>query len=359
LTDSRERYVEALLAVALANSSAAFTPASAFLRRQLLKKRVARILQETTMTTRRLIASLTASAAVLALTATVAVRSFPLEAQGQAPANTGEPIQLVKGGEHLLHGEQPEYPKRAIEKKIEGDVVVEMTLDDRGEVSDARVLSGPEELRKATLEAVLQWHYAPSAISSTLTQATVRFHLPADSFEKAEVSGKVDAVQQGVEGPLRAWAFSPPQHLKARLMAIEKALANPATTDGQRAELKAKFVEMQMMMEKIRADRKEPIEVELVRDGEPESHVLRFVKPERPLEQKFEGTQQLVEVRTERVSEATAKELLAQAGVAVGDLITEETAKRIGQAAAAMDEHFRVEFGGDGKGGIVLTLLTR
>ena len=35
------------------------------------------------MTTRRLIASLTASTAALALAATVAVRSFPLEAQGQ------------------------------------------------------------------------------------------------------------------------------------------------------------------------------------------------------------------------------------------------------------------------------------
>lgn len=59
------------------------------------------------------------------------------------------------------------------------------------------------------------------------------------------------------------------------------------------------------------------------------------------------------------MSEATAKELLAQAGVALGDSIGEETAKRIQQVALAMDEHFRVEFGGDGKGGIVLTLLTR
>ena len=38
------------------------------------------------MTTRRLIASLTASGAALALAATVAVRSFPLEAQGQRAA---------------------------------------------------------------------------------------------------------------------------------------------------------------------------------------------------------------------------------------------------------------------------------
>ena len=47
--ESRERYVEALLAVAIAKSPGIFTPAPAFLRRSLLKKRVAQILQESTM----------------------------------------------------------------------------------------------------------------------------------------------------------------------------------------------------------------------------------------------------------------------------------------------------------------------
>ena len=42
--------------------------------------------------------------------------------------------------------------------------MVDLTLDDRGEVSDARVLSGPDELRKGALEAVLQWHYSPAAV---------------------------------------------------------------------------------------------------------------------------------------------------------------------------------------------------
>ena len=184
LTDSRERYVESLLAVARARLFPSFSPASPFLRRHLLKKRVARILQESTMTTRKLIASLSASAAALALAATFAVRSFPLEAQGRMAATSDEPIQLVQGGEHLLHGARPEYPRRAIEQKVEGDVQVEMTLNERGEVSDARVLSGPEELRKATLESVLQWHYSPGALASTVTQATLRFHVPPGGFEE-------------------------------------------------------------------------------------------------------------------------------------------------------------------------------
>ena len=182
LTESRERYVEALLAVALAKSPLRLALAPPFLRRSHLKKRVAQILQETTMTTRRLIASLTASGAALALAATVAVRSFPLEAQGQAAQLTpsGDPIQIVKGAEHLLHAALPEYPHRAIEQRVEGDVLLDLAVDDRGEVSDARVLSGPDELRKAALESVLQWHYSPDAVRSISTQATLRFHLPAE-----------------------------------------------------------------------------------------------------------------------------------------------------------------------------------
>ena len=60
LTDSKERYVDALLLVALNKSRVSLAPAPLFLRRSLLRQRVAQILQETTMTTRRLIASLTA-----------------------------------------------------------------------------------------------------------------------------------------------------------------------------------------------------------------------------------------------------------------------------------------------------------
>ena len=314
------------------------------------------------MTTRRLIVSLTASAAALALAATFAVRSFPLEAQGRAPG-TGAPIQVVKGGEHLLHGELPEYPHRAIEQKVEGDVVVDMTLNDRGEVSDARVLSGPEELRKATLEAVLQWHYSPSAVQSTATQATLRFQLPAAGLEIAELPKKLYAVES------RGWAFTSPEHAEGPLKEIEMALENPATTDEQRVELKAKYLDMKKMIEKINADSR------LLEDGKPreldveieptrlefsgrENVMLKFIDAKNQLKQTFEGTPQLVQVRTERVSKETARELLAQAGVAVGDVITEETAKRILEIARAMDEHISVEFRKE-EGGLILTILTR
>jgi len=72
----------------------------------------------------------------------------------------------------------------------------------------------------------------------------------------------------------------------------------------------------------------------------------------------FEGSPRLVQVRTEGVSAETATEVLNQAGVSVGDQITEETAKRIAQVAVTMDEHVRVEYE-KARGGIVMTILTR
>jgi len=337
LTDSRERYVESLLAVARARLFPSFSPASPFLRRHLLKKRVARILQESTMTTRKLIASLTASAAALALAATFAVRSFPLEAQGRTVTPSDDPIQLVQGGEHLLHGERPEYPRRAIDQKVEGDVQVEMTLNERGEVSDARVLSGPEELRKATLESVLQWHYSPAALASTVTQATLRFHVPPGGFEKEEKKELEE-----LEVSLHKVEFD--KLAEHRMKEIEAALADSATTPHQRDELK-------MMALKIRAEREASFET-----LEDKTHVFA-VSTNRKVGQ-FEGSPRLVQVRAERVSADTAKEVMNQAGISVGDQITEETAKRIAQVAATMDEHVRVEYE-KARGGIVMTILTK
>jgi TonB family protein len=332
LTDSRERYVESLLAVARARLFPSFSPASPFLRRHLLKKRVARILQEHTMTTRRLIVSLTASAAALALTAAVAVRSFPLEAQEHAMAASGEPIQVVKGGEHLLHGERPEYPRRAIEQNVGGDVQVEMTLDEHGEVSDARVLSGPEELRRATLESVLRWHYSPAALAATTTYATLRFRVPPPSFERAQKAELEVTLDQVTKMKLA-------HH---RLEEMEKAIADPTTPDAQRLELKVRLERMRAEMEQA------------FYEGKP----VGFGVSGRGQQSGFEGALPLLQVKTERVSAETAKEVLTHAGLSIGDPVTPETVKRIAHAAETLDEHFRVEYK-NADGGIVLMILAR
>ena len=343
LTESKERYVDALLVVALNKSPVSLVPAPLFLRRSLLRQRVAQILQETTMTTRRLIASLTASTIALALATTVAVRSFPLEAQatvGFAQESESGPIQIVQGGEHLLHASFSEYPRRAIEQQVQGEVVLDLVTDERGEVSDARVLSGPDELRRAALESVLQWHYSPDALRSTTLQTTLRFSLPAGDFER---EGRAHTVRAKHEDDENA-NDSPAARAEHVMKELSKALQDPSASDQQKNEWKLAFAQQVTLLEKIRAYHAE---------GRESVYTIRTA-PGRPL---FEGSPRLVQIRSERVTAATMNELARRAGISVGDPISEETAKRIRDVAAGLDEHLRVSFRGDGKGGVVIMVL--
>jgi TonB family protein len=47
------------------------------------------------------------------------------------------------------------------EEQVDGTVAVDIDINQRGEVVDARVLSGPLSLRKAALIQVLNWRYRP------------------------------------------------------------------------------------------------------------------------------------------------------------------------------------------------------
>jgi TonB family protein len=328
LTQSRDRYVEALLAVATSRTPPALVPASLFLRRRFLKRRLAHILQETTMTTRRLIASVTAGAGALALVVALAVRAFPLEAQvpqqePHASSVASGPVQIMAGGEHLLHGALPEYPRRAIQRRVDGVVVLEVTVDDGGEVSDARVMSGPEELRRAALEAVLGWHYSVDAVRSSAVQVALRFTVHPEGAEGGELRAEAESVEP--------WSA---QRAESQMLELEKAWADATASESQKLEYKQKYVEAKERLEGIRAREAAGAGASAV-----------------------EKASRLVQIRTERVPQDVAKEIKDRAGIAIGDSITEATARRIRQVASEVDEHLRVSFTTDGRGGIVMTII--
>ncbi len=87
-------------------------------------------------------------------------------------------VTVEANGSQFMHRVSVSYPREAIAKGIQGTVVVQVKLDDTGSVVDANVLSGPDELRKAVLLSVLNWHLTKDAALST-RQITVMFRLPA------------------------------------------------------------------------------------------------------------------------------------------------------------------------------------
>lgn len=76
---------------------------------------------------------------------------------------------------HMVH---PAYPVEAKKKGIEGLVRIDLTVNTKGEVTKATVVSGPEELREATVIAVRQWRYKPLDTDFIVT-VDVNYKLPA------------------------------------------------------------------------------------------------------------------------------------------------------------------------------------
>ncbi|MBC7602505.1 MAG: energy transducer TonB [Ramlibacter sp.] len=75
----------------------------------------------------------------------------------------------------MLRGSPPMMPSRAIDRKIEGTVEVEITVAESGSVKSVKVLHSPHELLSAAVvSAVSLWQLAPRIIDGRPTQFTAR-----------------------------------------------------------------------------------------------------------------------------------------------------------------------------------------
>lgn len=74
----------------------------------------------------------------------------------------------------LIERVEPDYPQEASDKGITGKVIVEITIDEKGEVSEARVKEGPELLHQAALDAVRKWRFTNPGKQKVV--ATIEFN---------------------------------------------------------------------------------------------------------------------------------------------------------------------------------------
>jgi TonB family protein len=180
-TGNREAYLDALLAIAGLKTKIGFVPALLFVRQRHFAERVAILLKEVSpMNRKRMLLSLTASMAAIFLSATVSSLLLPLRAAqsaGQSKDSQSADIRAeAKGGPQVLYRHMAQYPPEAKLKRIEGTVQVDVTIDGKGLVTDARVLSGPEELRRAALQSVLQWQFTATGAPAH-TEVEINFSL--------------------------------------------------------------------------------------------------------------------------------------------------------------------------------------
>lgn len=188
-----QRYARSLLSLAtlLAESPSAVLPHAIgmlFADAHAFERRLMRLSSRT-----MIFASLTRRAAQLTLcillgtatcTSAWAWRSRPVlpmlrggyASEPQAPSIPGG----VMAG-NVVSRVNPVYPPDAKTARIQGSVVLQATIGEDGRISSLEVVSGPPELRDASLKAVHQWTYKPYLLDgkpvAVQTTITVNYNL--------------------------------------------------------------------------------------------------------------------------------------------------------------------------------------
>jgi TonB family protein len=241
LTRDRKPYLDALLEMAAYPGRVRALPAPLFFNERQLAERVALLLKEVHMPKSRLIASLVGTWAILLLSGVLAVRAFPLKVAPQSSkpeAGQNDPCSdrywlpcIIQSSEpETAQGESlrpafyivsmtpmlspvrkvsPVYPASALAARIEGEVVLEATVDAAGSISDLKVKSGPPLLVKAALDAVRQWKFAQATIVPGLaagpqlpatTSIALRFVLTRHNWSDLEWDGGVGYLNAVIVG---------------------------------------------------------------------------------------------------------------------------------------------------------------
>jgi TonB family protein len=123
--------------------------------------------------------------------------AFPLSAAPQLVSDAPG-VAVDVGGAQLMHRSGVEYPVDAIAKGVQGTVVAQVKLDANGAVTDASIVSGPDELRKAVLQSVLDWHFGKDA--GATRQVSVTFELPKEGAQGGVAGGVIGGIVGGVTG---------------------------------------------------------------------------------------------------------------------------------------------------------------
>ena len=337
MTQARDPYVDTLLAMAGVNRQLDLAPAPLFLRRRHLKQRVMGIVQEagvgkTKMSKTRLILAQTAALAMMAVACWFITGAVPLRAQAQTVADApGVTVNL--NGSQLMHRTPVNYPADAIAKGVEGTVVVQVRLDSNGEVIDAAVLSGPDELRKGVQQSVLNWHFDKSAGSATRV-VNIDFaksaNVPAIPATVAPVPTRAQIATNGV--------------------APGGSGGGPAPQASQQSseQLYMFMLQQKATLEQRVAQTNDPADAALLQQLKTKIEQFKAENAGRLPIAASPATVERIEVRG--LSDSATAQLEAQLPVHAGDTYSPETLRDVAQIAHQFDEHLTVSTSGNGSG---------
>jgi protein TonB len=85
----------------------------------------------------------------------------PAVPQPRAPVRVGPHVQPPS----IIYRVEPVYPALAKQARVEGDVVISVIIDTKGNVVEMKAVSGNPLLMKSALDAVEKWRYQPTLLN--------------------------------------------------------------------------------------------------------------------------------------------------------------------------------------------------
>jgi TonB family protein len=229
------------------------------------------------------------------LTVSVAVLMAAPQVVNDAPG-----VTVGLSGASLLHRVPVEYPAAALRAGVQGTLSVEVKLDAKGSVADAHVLSGPDELRKAALQSVLQWHFTAD-LAGTTRVVQIAFEL-AKAQESQPAATQSVTVSSGATSGAQAQPYA--------------GMSSGSTVDGN-----------------------------TFRSGS----FGGSLPPPTPLRIQF--------INVDGLPQQARDELISRLPVHEGDIYADDTMQKIAQAAKDFDEHLTTRFQGANGNGVSIQIL--
>jgi TonB family protein len=292
-------------------------------------------------------------------------------------------VKVDLGSSSLIHRTPVRYPEAVQKQGITGTVQLEVKLDASGNVSDARVLSGPEELRKTALESVLNWHFTSDAARGT-RQISISFSEQGQQVQVIE--GQIARAKTVTTLEAPAIVLSPAEGLRleevqtkqreyliAAARAIQEAQAQPQPQNdpiARRRELERAMATVQQLLQT--RDKLAPAEVTelqgrfaalqqefnntppplgVIRGGGPGPRSGGPVGGPRGGGRGARGApgtlflgRAVKSISTPGLDDSVRRDLIARLPVREGDTLSQELVEQISTAVRTYDEHLRVLF---------------
>jgi TonB family protein len=234
---------------------------------------------------------------ICVILAACAIAANPLAAQFA----DGPGVTVYMGGASLIHRPALTYPDAARLNGVAGTVSVEATLDAAGNVADAHVVTGPQELRRTVLTSVLQWHFARGEAGRT-RKVDVEFRPVAPNDAPAPRPEPVIVMTAPVEAP----AAREVQRLQERMNSLAQQNRSGAIDPAVASELAS-------------------------------------------LSTQIKALQKVGPIQTLGIDPAAAREILSMLPLHEGDSLSQESMNAASAAVRQYDEHLALTFNASGE----------